>query len=508
MKRHLRFLREHRKLLGLRVNAAEDLLLNGVREPEHRGLCLHLLGKVDHAAINKAAARIPDAATRSRFLSGVVRFSTDPGVLLLYLESLSDAASRKAAAGAFSRAVTRLDFSVIGDARMRRVLELIATIFTDAYERAQVLFGLLHSHSFRSAFSEALPSLSADLAPTFESLSAAYEVIIEGQPAAGRDKSLRAGVLLLISAPEEQLVAYPEAIRARLLRVSVDLMGEVDEAERAVAALLESLPHSGDDYRVFSLLRARALLSQHVDVRARWQLRQLRTAQPSCVEACELLAALEAPRLGRVALGWPGDKKQKAREGRRGAHQGASGLIKGFWLDSQSRVWLRRGTPAERQRFAEEARLTKPLVLGGLATLLVHGKGTGGEPFIVLAASGDPGEHVLDNSPLSLPVALWLARQGVAALGGLHRAGLSLPDARRHRFLVGSGRQPHLRLAHLDGLTSATAEESEARLVVLAHRFCRDLLQECEGQLSWGLRSFVQRGGVSAEQWARALAAE
>ena len=45
LREHFRFLREHRKELRLKVNAAEDLLLNGVREPTHRGVCQHLLGK-------------------------------------------------------------------------------------------------------------------------------------------------------------------------------------------------------------------------------------------------------------------------------------------------------------------------------------------------------------------------------------------------------------------------------------------------------------------------------
>jgi len=83
-----------------------------------------------------------------------------------------------------------------------------------------------------------------------------------------------------------------------------------------------------------------------------------------------------------------------------------------------------------------------------------------------------------------------------------------LPDARRHRFLVTSGREPCLRLADLGGLASASVEDCEGRLVLLTHRLCRDLLSEHEEALSAGLRSFVRQGGVSAEQWARALAVE
>ena len=45
MKANLLFIREYRKPLRIKVNAAEDLMLNQVREPEDRGLCLHLLSK-------------------------------------------------------------------------------------------------------------------------------------------------------------------------------------------------------------------------------------------------------------------------------------------------------------------------------------------------------------------------------------------------------------------------------------------------------------------------------
>src|SRR5688500_15822595 len=51
MKEHFRFLREHRHTLKLRVNATEDLLLNGSREPTHRGVCQHLLDKVERARV-------------------------------------------------------------------------------------------------------------------------------------------------------------------------------------------------------------------------------------------------------------------------------------------------------------------------------------------------------------------------------------------------------------------------------------------------------------------------
>src|SRR5207244_3527979 len=73
MKEHLAFLRRYREVLRLKLNAAEDLLVNQQREPSERGVCRHLLGKVDRAVIERAIEREPlhgDAAARARMLAG------------------------------------------------------------------------------------------------------------------------------------------------------------------------------------------------------------------------------------------------------------------------------------------------------------------------------------------------------------------------------------------------------------------------------------------------------
>ena len=75
MKNHLKFLFGRRKILRLKVNAAEDLLLNGSREPTHRGHCLHLLAKVNLSCIQSALDRLSDAKDRLDLLAGVVSFS-------------------------------------------------------------------------------------------------------------------------------------------------------------------------------------------------------------------------------------------------------------------------------------------------------------------------------------------------------------------------------------------------------------------------------------------------
>jgi len=41
MKQHLSFLRRYKEAFRLKLNAAEDLLVNGQREPRERGVCRH-----------------------------------------------------------------------------------------------------------------------------------------------------------------------------------------------------------------------------------------------------------------------------------------------------------------------------------------------------------------------------------------------------------------------------------------------------------------------------------
>src|SRR5690349_17218769 len=51
MRGHLTFLRRYKDILRLKLNATEDLLVNGQREPTERGVCHHLLAKVDRSVI-------------------------------------------------------------------------------------------------------------------------------------------------------------------------------------------------------------------------------------------------------------------------------------------------------------------------------------------------------------------------------------------------------------------------------------------------------------------------
>ncbi len=492
MRRHLRFIRDHRRVLKLKLNAQEDLLVNGVRPPTHRGICLHLLSKVDRTLVLKALERLGDAASRTRLLAGVVRFSDDPGLLILYLESFTESSSRADAAGAFSLAVRRLDWSDLSSARMRRILDLVATVFIDPHQRASVVFGLLHSTSFRETFTEAAQELPPELGRVFRPLLAVYEGVVEGDPEGHDPKDLERGSTILLDAPDPVLRAYPSEIRSRLLDLALRRSEDDEVADRAAGTLLSALPPDSELFLRHALQRSSDLLRRHADARAKWQLRQIRGARNDCVEAEQWLQALAAPRLGRMALLWPGDRKPQQGKG-------GKGLREAFWLDEQRRVWLRAGSAKQADQFIAEAKIHQRLGVAGVAPFLVWGKGEGDRPWLAVPAVGRPADRVLGKRRLPTPTAVHLADQGVRILGTLAAAGYRLPDARAWRFLVTEGKRPQLWLADLSGITAP-----EGKVGIEAHRgpafgWCRDLLRDRDDLPDPLLRVLRRRRGKASE---------
>lgn len=489
MKAHLRFLRGVRKPLGIRVNAEEDLLLNGAREPSHRGVCLKLLSKVDHSAVMRALDRIDAPRARTDLLAGVVRFSDDLGILLLYLESLADSASKAKAAGAFSLAVARMDLGAASPARITRLLELLATCF-DGHERAQVLFGLLHAPGFAERFDAIRGELPRDLQQVIGPLAAVHEEIILGQETRHGPGALRTGCELLLSAPADTLRAYPLDVRTRLLESAVALVRDERTADRAAATLLESIDAAPEEYRRLALLRAADLMRRHADERARWVLKRLQGAQAKCTEAALWRDALESRHVGRFAMGWPDDT------GRRIAVEpppkGKGKLARAWSLDGQVSVWLRTAPGSARQAVSKEAALHSKLVLPGLAPLI--GSNTKGKTLaLAVPAWGEPAALVLPRLK-DRRTALDLALQATQILGGLAFAGIKLPDARRWRWLVDTtASPPRLLLAVLQGATEVAALEALKAHGGSARGFARELLDDHERDLPPPLRRLLLR---------------
>lgn len=467
MRRHLRFLAENRAILRLKLNANEDLMINGAREPTHRGQCLHLLGKVDRPSVEAAIDRLSDPSARRRLLEGVLRFSDDEALLLAWLESLTETSSRRAAAAGLNEAVGRIDFEALSDARLRRLLDVVASTF-EGFERAQALFGLLHSPSFRAAFERVVPLLADDLQAAFGPLLAVHEVVIEGGDTERSHRELQEGAALLLTAPPDALRAFPPDTQLRLLESAVSLLADEGKADQAAGILLEGIPRDSDEFRRLALARAGNLLRRGAEPRAKWLLKQLRNAQPKSKEAAAWMEALSAARIAHFALGWPGKGMEKGTK-----FPSQPGLIRAFSLGDQRRVWLRVGTPAMREAFAVEGSILGRMPMLGMAPFLESGVAKGGQPWIAFAAVGQPAAEVL-GPRLATQHALDACLQLTGLLHSLGAAGIRLPDARAKRFVVERGR---LMLADL-----SKAELTEPAAALKAHSgpgfgFCRELLR-------------------------------
>jgi hypothetical protein len=445
MKQHLAFLRRYKDALRLKLNSQEDLLVNGQREPSERGVCRHLLGKLDRVTIDAAIQREPlrsDAAARARMLAGAVRVTADLGTLLSYLEALSQVRSHAEAAQAFAEVVERIDFESLSATRVVRLLQVLIQTFADD-ERVQVLFSLLAIPGFRRAFDAASP-LPPDVADVVVPLRAVHGRLVEGDAGAA-PATLAAGMERVLSAPDPVLRGYAEPLRAAMLELAVDPAVPPAIADRAAGVLLPSLPRTGRTYADLALRRAAYLLARHADDRARATLEELRRAQPGLRRAERWLAALDGRRLGRIALV--------------GGPPTAGRLAEAFWLDGQRPVWVRTAAAAEAERLALEARLQDGLALPGVAPVVEHGVASG-MPYVAVTAPGRPWRLA---EPIPPGEALALAAAVARVLRALALAGAVLPDAAPERFLATTGAVPALVLADLHAARPADAETAASR---------------------------------------------
>lgn len=350
MRGHLRFLKEHRKVLALKVNAAEDLLLNGVREPTHRGVCQHLLDKVERSRVEAVAQRLEPAA-RVRLLEGVLGFAPDVAYVLLYLESLRDAA-REEATPALSAALKRIDFAAISAAQMRRVLDLIVELY-DARDRPQLMFSLLQSATFRAAFDDSAAALPAPLAEVVLPLRAVHAVVLRGKKNPFDAASLARGVAMLLQGRAKVLRAQSASTRSRLFDAGIDLCTE-RECAPGLLGLVDGF-EPGERSTSEAMLRlAGWLLARGLEPDAKKLLARLSKEHPGFKLPQRWLTALEGPRIGGAGLA--------AAPGR-----GRDFWQEGMLLARQLPVWVSVGKPDAAPRFANAAALAESIAVPGVA---------------------------------------------------------------------------------------------------------------------------------------------
>jgi hypothetical protein len=475
MVEHLAFLRANKTALRLSLNAQEDLLVNGAKAPSDRGLCRHLLSKVDRASIERALARdalVKDPSQRSRFLAGAIRIVPDEGLLLRYLETLSELPDRREAARAFRITVDRIDFTSLKAPELGRLLGIVAKTFS-GHDRVQVFFGLLDHEALLEGLTKALAGLDPELEKMYQALSAVHRAINRGMPRPEDDQSaLDAGLLLLLSAPDAVLRSHPEHVRARLLDLALKSgVKDRDEVREAARRLLDSLPKKDEGYTKLRVARAEQLL-RNGDQAARALIQELANADVEWAEK------------RREALGWPAVGPLRVSPASTPGR-----LSRALWLEGGCFAWARTGPPEQAGKISIEARLQAELLLPGVSPVLTHGLAKDGQVYVVIAGGGRPLARLPELAAFG---ALELASFGTRLLRALAAFGLELPDLEPTRFLELRGA---LSLADFDGARSQEPGAATIAHGALAARWCRKVLLEGAKQieLSAALREKLDR---------------
>ena len=448
MKEHFRFLREHRHALKLRLNATEDLLLNGSREPTHRGVCQHLLDKVERARVLAVSERLP-AAEATRFLAGVLRFAPEIPYVLRFLECVRGSASGEQAAAALSYALRHLDFAETSSAQLRQILTLIVEVFPPR-EMPLLLLSLLSGAPFRQALDRSADALPASLAEMVLPLRAARAALFRDEhPRAERGDGgprhaipdLERGVLLLLGSAIPGLLELEIAQRRRLFELGSEGMGRRTTAQQALErleALFSSLSWPNEGERVSAARRLiGAALAANETGRARSLLDHELRQRPNAAPFAQWRKLLDAPHVGSIALEPPegrGDR-EKRESGAKITLPPPGRWYRGWYVPTQTSVRIRYGESAEEERVLGLVRLWQRVLVPGVERVVEHG---GGErPYLALRVAGRSFARALEEQRgIDAATCREWSIEACQLLSGLSRYGVELPDADPHRFSV------------------------------------------------------------------------
>jgi hypothetical protein len=453
-KRRFAFLREYKKTLKLKLNAQEDLLLEGSREPDSRGVCHHLLSKVDYTTVQRAIERMP-SADRPRLVGGVLDFRPELAFLLLYLESLKEAGHGDASR-ALEGALERIEWKAVSEGQMRRVLDLIVELF-DANRRASLLLGLLESRSFKSALDQSVGKLPAALSDLILPVRALQAVVLEGKPNPASEQALDDGLAFALKSGLSTFEKRSERTRFRLLEtLAVCAPKRLDENLGAALRLLGTFDEKSRERQKLELAFAHGFLALGREDRARKRLGELLRVWPNDAEANALDRALSAPRVGSFALL------------RGGASPPIEHLNPGLVLRSQRRVWLRVAKIDELVQLREHVQHHERLQLPAVARVL-HCDGAGERAVVALERRGEP---LLPNHPLlrERNTALEAALQITTFAAALATRALALPDLLPRRFEIAPESSQEVELRLVNTWQLEPVENAHATLLDLARR--------------------------------------
>jgi len=458
LKEAFRFLKDHRSVLKLRVNASEDLLLNGKRDPTHRGVCQHLLSKVEKVKVLGASERLPPKEATA-LLAGVIRFSPELPYVMRFLECVQASAGQEQASAALTHALSRIDYEDISDAQVRQILSLIVEIFPER-EQPAFLLSSLRTKAFRKAFdrsSEGLPpSLSKMLLPLREVHDLLHERDRRRRGGRQRQRQLNPsllseGAMLLLRVNQRCLLEFDAPVRRRLFGLMCDSVPEGDLPQEALFSLYRSLSFRDDDEKQRALLalvklflrvglekEAKRLLAEDAEQRRRKQDHGKAPTEgdkgpPS--PSARLLALLKQPRVGSIAI--DAKRPEAGNSAQQGALPPEGRFYHGVDLSTLKSVRVKWCLGDERTSFIQSAKLWSSVLLPQVCLpFALSIKEDAACPWVAVERfDWSLSRYLKDKRDLDLgAVALDLCRieNGVRALG------LALPDGSLHRYSVDS----------------------------------------------------------------------
>ncbi len=496
LREHFRFLLQYRHDLRLKVNANEDLLLNGSREPVHRGVCHHLLAKVERKNVLAAAERFEPAAA-ARLLAGIIRFSSDIEYVLLFLENIKQSSSPAEATAALFQGLQRIEFDKVSSAQMRRVLQLITELF-DEKERPTLLLGLLESASFRDAFDKSTADLPDGLSDLVVPLRAAQAVILHGEPNTFDSDALRQGVNLLLDFDSKILLRHSAPMRQRLFDFGLQACAAPHHRlHDRLGMLLRNFPKADPRRAERGVALARHLIAANSDAAARQILQTLASEYPDHGTPALWLAYLDAERFDRIVLlEQPSDRMDALGQHARRA---------GIWLETMRPVWVQIARPDGISSHEETRGLMCELAVPGVASVLESGATNDGAAYFVVANCGEDLDRALtDNAGLELGSALRVCYEAVGLLNALAAVGVRLPDAGFGRFtLEHSGA---LLLTDLAGAARVDSDALGGFHFELARSFCTAVLDRSRRHIVPAEVKSVASDSKSCAELARGLA--
>ena len=468
MQEHFNFLRTHRKILRLKVNAAEDLLLNGVQEPSSRGVCQHLLAKVDRSSVISACERLDDQAA-AKLLAGVILFSADIEYILLLLEKIQRSASPDNASAALAEGLERIDFESVSSGQMRRVLSLIVDLFPER-ERPEIMLGLLESPGFRGAFDKSIEDLPEALASLMVPLRAFQAVVQHGEPSTYGAEDLSRGIGLILGGSERSLWRRSAKVRIRLFDYGLAACDATEHAHhRALWALLGGFPRKDRQHGDAGMAFALHLLEAGEEDEVCGLLRGLARDHPGFNLPKRWLDRIEHPdRIGRFVV----EESQPEVRDVMGHHVRKAG----YWIPTMQNAWIQVGTEAHVDTMTSSAALHSAVCVPNLVPLLESGMTPDGKPYFITPSPGRSLDGLLQQDRgLEVGEAIRLCLEGTRIYAALAAARVELSDGELSRFAVAGGGA--LWLVDLGGTFRAEPSVAAERNLEGARRFCQALLR-------------------------------